>query len=139
MLHPILCCCFFILIFHFFKIIFLSQTANVVQMLLYELSRNPDVQQTLHDEVTGVVPQGELPSAAHLQNLPYLKAVVKETLRCASRIFRLPIEYNSKHKGARCSSVVRAFAHGVMGRRINPSRGGPIELFLIPASAPRLV
>ena len=35
---------------------------------------------------------------------------------------------------ARCSSVVRAF-----GRRIDPSWGGPIELFLVPASAPRLV
>ena len=32
----------------------------------------------------------------------------------------------------------RAFAHGAMGRRIDPSWGGPIELFLIPASAPRL-
>ena len=41
--------------------------------------------------------------------------------------------------GARCSSVVRAFADGAMGRRINPSWGGPIELFLVPASAPRLV
>ena len=40
---------------------------------------------------------------------------------------------------ARCSSVVRAFAHGAMGRRIDPSLGGPIELFLIPASAPRQV
>ena len=37
------------------------------------------------------------------------------------------------------SSVVRAFAHGAMGRRIDPSWGGPIELFLVPASAPRLV
>ena len=27
------------------------------------------------------------------------------------------------------TSVVRAFAHGVMGRRIDPSWGGPIELF----------
>ena len=35
--------------------------------------------------------------------------------------------------------VVRAFAHGVMGRRIDPSWAEPIELFLIPASAPRLV
>ena len=35
--------------------------------------------------------------------------------------------------------MVRAFAHGAMGRRINPSWGGPIELFLVPASAPRLV
>ena len=35
--------------------------------------------------------------------------------------------------------MVRAFAHGAMGCRINPSWGGPIELFLVPASAPRLV
>ena len=41
--------------------------------------------------------------------------------------------------GARCSSVVTAFAHGAMGRRIDPSWGEPIELFLVPASAPRLV
>ena len=38
-----------------------------------------------------------------------------------------------------CCSVVRAFAHGAMGRRIDPSWGGPYELFLVPASAPRLV
>ena len=43
------------------------------------------------------------------------------------------------HVGARCGSVVRAFAHGAMGRRMDPSRGGPIELFLVPGSAPRLV
>ena len=41
--------------------------------------------------------------------------------------------------GARCSSVIRAFTHGAMGRRIDPSWGEPIELFLIPTSAPRLV
>ena len=29
--------------------------------------------------------------------------------------------------------MVRAFAHGAMGCRIDPSWGGPIELFLIPA------
>ena len=31
-------------------------------------------------------------------------------------------------------SVVRVFAHGAMGRRIDPSWGGPIELFLVPRS-----
>ena len=41
--------------------------------------------------------------------------------------------------GARGSSVVRVFAPGAVGRRIDPSWGGPIELFLAPASAPRLV
>ena len=39
---------------------------------------------------------------------------------------------NSIINGVRCSSVVRVFAHGV----IDPSWSGPIELFLIPASAP---
>ena len=42
-------------------------------------------------------------------------------------------------RGARCTSVVKAFGHGAMGRRIDTSWGGPIELFLVPASAPRLV
>ena len=41
------------------------------------------------------------------------------------------------HGGVRCSSVVRVFAHGAMGRQIDPSWSGPIELFLVPASAPR--
>ena len=35
--------------------------------------------------------------------------------------------------------MVRAFTHGDVGRRIDPSWGGPIELFLVPASVPRLV
>ena len=35
--------------------------------------------------------------------------------------------------------MVRAFAHGAMGHRIDPLWGGPIELFLVPASAPQLV
>ena len=35
--------------------------------------------------------------------------------------------------------MVRVFTHGAMGRRIDPSQGGPIELFLVPATAPRLV
>ena len=28
------------------------------------------------------------------------------------------------------------FAHGAMGRQIDPSCGGPIELFLVPANDP---
>ena len=51
----------------------------------------------------------------------------------------LPIKRHGQTGGAGCSSVVRAFAHGAMGRRIDPSWGGPIELFLVPASASRLV
>ena len=35
--------------------------------------------------------------------------------------------------------MVRTFTHGAMGRQIDSSWGGPIELFLVPASVPRLV
>ena len=35
--------------------------------------------------------------------------------------------------------VVRAFGHDATGRRIDPSWGGPIELFVVPASTPWLV
>ena len=28
--------------------------------------------------------------------------------------------------------MIRAFAHGAMGHRIDPSWGGPIDLFLVP-------
>ena len=35
--------------------------------------------------------------------------------------------------------MVKAFAHGPMGCRMDPSWDGPIELFLLPASAPRLL
>ena len=51
----------------------------------------------------------------------------------------LPRLIVSLHQGPRSSSLVRAFVHGAMGRRIDPLWGGPIELFLVPASAPRLV
>ena len=36
-------------------------------------------------------------------------------------------------------TLVRAFTHGVICCQIDPSWGEPIELFLVPASAPRLV
>ena len=35
--------------------------------------------------------------------------------------------------------MVRAFAHGGMGHRIDPLWGGPNELFLVPACALQLV
>ena len=38
-----------------------------------------------------------------------------------------------------CECRERDVAHGAVGRQIDPSWGGPIELFLVPASAPRLV
>ena len=61
--------------------------------------------------------------------------VIREVTGCIKFTVMVAFHFS----GARCSSVVRTFAHGAMGRRIDPSWGGPIELFLVPASAPRLV
>ena len=35
-----------------------------------------------------------------------------------------------KYEGARCSSVVGAFAHGAMGRRIDPSWGDGVSIYM---------
>ena len=40
---------------------------------------------------------------------------------------------------AKIAPLSRHETHGAMGRRIDPSWGGPIELYLVPASAQRLV
>ena len=50
-----------------------------------------------------------------------------------TRVWKMQLE------GARKLSKLYFFKTGAMGRRIDPSWGGPIELFLVPASAPRLV
>ena len=60
--------------------------------------------------------------------------LVNESNICSNNIYFISLDF----KGERCRSVVRAFAHGAMGRRVDPSWSGPIELFLVPASAPRL-
>ena len=63
--------------------------------------------------------------------------IAREETRCRHMgySFRLAVRV-LLYEGAGRSSEV---AHGAMGRRIDPSWGGPIELFLVPASAPRLV
>ena len=59
---------------------------------------------------------------------------------CRTQFFIVEKNEISLYKAAAGrSSRGRAFAHGAMGRRIDPSWDGPIELFLVPASAPRLV
>ena len=69
-----------------------------------------------------------------------VRAFIHGTMNRQTSVIQLNLRmYSFGMYGARCSSVVRAFAHGAMGRRIDPSWGGPIELFLVPASAPRLV
>ncbi|XP_034648509.1 25-hydroxyvitamin D-1 alpha hydroxylase, mitochondrial [Trachemys scripta elegans] len=55
--------------------------SSTLSWSLYELSRHPRVQVALHEEITGVMKGGAVPSAADVAQMPLLKAVVKEALR----------------------------------------------------------
>jgi len=59
----------------------LFQTANSLLWALYNISRNPHVQQKLFREIQSVLAANESPSAENLKNMPYLKACLKESMR----------------------------------------------------------
>uniref|UniRef100_A0A2K5RXC7 Cytochrome P450 family 24 subfamily A member 1 n=1 Tax=Cebus imitator TaxID=2715852 RepID=A0A2K5RXC7_CEBIM len=56
-------------------------TANSLMWILYNLSRNPQVQQKLLKEIQRVLPENQVPRAEALRNMPYLKACLKESMR----------------------------------------------------------
>uniref|UniRef100_A0A8C0GPJ7 Cytochrome P450 family 27 subfamily B member 1 n=1 Tax=Chelonoidis abingdonii TaxID=106734 RepID=A0A8C0GPJ7_CHEAB len=55
--------------------------SSTLSWSLYELSRHPQVQAALHEEITGVMKGGAIPSATDVAQMPLLKAVMKEALR----------------------------------------------------------
>ncbi|XP_049725045.1 1,25-dihydroxyvitamin D(3) 24-hydroxylase, mitochondrial isoform X2 [Elephas maximus indicus] len=56
-------------------------TANSLMWVLYNLSRHPQVQQKLLEEIQRVFPENQMPRAEDLRNMPYLKACLKESMR----------------------------------------------------------
>lgn len=58
-----------------------TQTANQASFILYQLASNPECQRALQAELDREWPAGEPLSAAVLERLKYVRAVVKETMR----------------------------------------------------------
>ncbi|KAM4796748.1 25-hydroxyvitamin D-1 alpha hydroxylase, mitochondrial [Rhinophrynus dorsalis] len=55
--------------------------SSTLSWSLYELSRHPDIQSALYNEITDVLQGQPIPSAAQVARMPLMKAVVKEVLR----------------------------------------------------------
>ena len=107
--------------------------------LVINLVRVPDVQSFLCSM---------LPRLSNFRNIPHMTRCLGTNIwsclmQGRMKSVPLALESNSRYFASNIelsgSSVVRPFAHGAMGRQVDPSWGGHIELFLIPASAPRLV
>lgn len=60
--------------------LFIQQTSHATQWALYLLSRNPDCQQKILDEINSVT-GGDIVEEKHLSQLSYVKGVIKEALR----------------------------------------------------------
>ncbi|XP_051752538.1 sterol 26-hydroxylase, mitochondrial [Ctenopharyngodon idella] len=56
-------------------------TSNTLSWTLYHLARDTEAQNRLYNEITSVCPNKEQPNTEHLTRMPYMKAVIKETLR----------------------------------------------------------
>ncbi|CAL1581483.1 unnamed protein product [Knipowitschia caucasica] len=56
-------------------------TSNTICWTLYHLAREPQIQEQLFQEVSRVCPGGRVPTSEDMTSMPFMKAVIRETLR----------------------------------------------------------
>ncbi len=66
-------------------------TGTTLAFAIYELSKNPDVQERLRNEVEDIVGDAEEITYDHIQSMTYLDQVISETLR-----FHTPIPFTQR-------------------------------------------